>query len=802
MRRLPALVLFFSFLSASVTLAGDAEYRRIRDARPTGTAVAVDNVTLQRDAFRFNFAHGTLHLIDNGAGTPSIGAVFIGQGSYELTPGTASERRHLGLVTRSRDLESLRDTFEHLVLLYSDASAEELERAGTPLQGGADPQALRHYDDYLKLQKTKLQLNLHLRLLRDQLNEVSPEDGVFLAAFSGRQHGQMLAVVDPTGIGNLAAGLSLFGGEEVALLSLDDFNGGFWYLAGMGESGEVSRGKALQLSADAEHYTIDTTIASNLAIDATTTIRFSVTRAGIRVLPLHILPKLRLAEATFSVAGGAEFPAVPVQEEIELGRFKRLFRDEVADADAAVIFPAPLPAGLPIELRIRYSGRDVLHRVGADSYSVRARESWYPNFGAFTDPATYELTFRYPRRQQLVATGLAGEEVTAGDQKVAVWKSDGEIRVAGFNYGRFEKMSRHDEPSGANVDLYTHRDFRKTASDSMADALNTARVGTLYFGRTPYSTISVTQQAEWNFGQSWPGLIYLPPLALTTSTDIAFMAEQLGPRVSELQEFAKMVGWHEYAHQWWGHQVGWQSYRDQWLSEGFAEFTAALVLQFTENTTAYERYFGRRRREILGRTPGGLVLADAGPISNGMRMETRHSPGAYQTLVYSKGAWVLHMLRMMMVDSNSRTPDEKFMTMMRDFVATHSGGSPSTADFQKIVEKHMTPPMNASGNGSMSWFFDQWIHGTEIPKLSSDLSIAKTADGKYRIHGSVTQSGVSELYKTVVPLYLDFGRDSIVRLAQAVITGNRSMPVDVEVELPRAPRRAVLNAMSDVLTRD
>jgi hypothetical protein len=792
------------FLLTFATVAADAsdDYRRIREAGPTGATVAVENLTLQRDAFRFTFSTGTFHLLDSGEGSAAIGALFIGRGRYELDPSSESERQHLALVTRDRQLQTLGDEFEQLVLLFTDATAEELETGGVARRGEADPQAARHYADYLRQQKNRLQLNLHLRLLRDALNQVPPAEGVFLASVTGRRHGPVLAAVDPSGIGNLAAGLQMFGGEEVALLSLDDQNGGFWYLGSRGQKTDRARGRALKPMVDAQHYTVDTTIASNLSIDATTTIRFVALTPGIRVLPVHLLPKLRISEASFSIDGGESLPASFVQEEIELGRFKRLFRDEVADSDAAVIFPAALPPGRTVELRLQYAGRDVLHAAGPDSWSVRARTSWYPNLGTFTDPAAYQMHFRYPSRQQLIATGTLVSERTAGNQKHAEWKSDGEIRVAGFNYGRFEKSSRTDEASGATIDVYTHRDFRKTASDQMADAINTARVGTLFFGKTPYSSVAVTQQVEWNFGQSWPGLIFLPTLALTTSTDRAFMFEQLGPRVADLQEFAKMVGWHEYAHQWWGHQVGWQSYRDAWLSEGFAEFTAALVLQLTEGMPAYEKYWGRRRREILEKNSLGQVNAEIGPISNGMRLQTRYSPDAYQTLVYSKGAYVLHMLRMMMFDPQSRTPDEKFITMMRDFVQSHSGGSPSTADFQKIVEKHMTPSMNASGNGSMAWFFDQWIYGTEIPKLTSDLAVVKTADGRYRVHGKVSQADVSEMYKSVVPLYVDFGRDNLARLGQVIITGNRDLPVDFEIPLPTAPRRVVINALGDVLSRN
>ena len=33
---------------------------------------------------------------------------------------------------------------------------------------------------------------------------------------------------------------------------------------------------------------------------------------------------------------------------------------------------------------------------------------------------------------------------------------------------------------------------------------------------------------------------------------------------------------HELAHQWWGQAVGWKNYHEQWLSEGFAQYFAAL----------------------------------------------------------------------------------------------------------------------------------------------------------------------------------------------------------------------------------
>src|SRR4030095_2108364 len=33
---------------------------------------------------------------------------------------------------------------------------------------------------------------------------------------------------------------------------------------------------------------------------------------------------------------------------------------------------------------------------------------------------------------------------------------------------------------------------------------------------------------------------------------------------------------HEVAHQWWGQAVGWKDYHEQWISEGFAQYFAAI----------------------------------------------------------------------------------------------------------------------------------------------------------------------------------------------------------------------------------
>ena len=785
-------------LTASTASAQDVtEYRDVRDARPDGRAVPVKGLTLVRDNYRIQLNSGVVHLL-KPAGSDTFGGIFIGDGEYELQPATDVERRHLQLVTGDPKLETLSDRFSRLILLFTDRTAAELAAHAPATTGPPDAAATRVYDDYLQRQLSRGLPNLHIRVLADLLNRPGRTDGVFLAVVEGQKYPPALIAVDPLGTSSLSSRFVFYGGEEVAFISFDESNGGFWYSSTLGRDAVGGRGKPTRLFADATRYEIDTTIDSR-TLRGTTTITLTPGDA-IRVLPVHIFNKLQIRAASMEGPDGPQ-PVGVVQDEVQQGWFSRLVNGDAADADAAVVFRTPLARGVPVRLKIEYEGRDVLS--GTDGrYSVRARESWYPNLGTFADLATYDMTFRFPQRNELVAVGELVSERVEGGQKIAVWKSGSPIRVAGFNYGEFTKRSQKDADTGIGIEVYTQREWTSMAPTAMADAANTFRVGSVFFGAPPFPRVAITQQVEWEYGQSWPSLVFLPTSALTTSTQRAMGLDGvLDPRaIKMLNEFANTVGWHEVAHQWWGHQVGWSSYRDQWLSEGFAEFTAALLLELTTNRKSADTFWELRRGEILD--PAGPVPnAAAGPITQGVRLSTSHSPAAAQAIVYSKGAFIVHMLRMMMRQDRTAEPDRAFRTMMREFVSTWSGKSPTTADFQAVAERHMTPVMNLGGNGRLDYFFNQWVYGTEIPLLTSALEATEVSGKRYRIAGTVTQAGVPAGFVTLVPIYVDFGNDRLEKIGTIPLSGSVTNKVSAELELPQRPRRVIINAMHDVLSR-
>jgi hypothetical protein len=806
------LILAFLLFLALPLLADDTEtYKALRAAKVDGRTVALSNFTFDRDAYHFTL-NGALHLLGPAAGHDAV-AVFLGQGSYDLTPALEAEKRQLAIWAGDDKLTALHDEFESAVFFAPDL----LAKADSPRSGAPDSRASGVYDTYMKKQRRDFSTNVHLRLAQDFYN--AARETVFVAYLDGRKLPPAMLVVDPLGA------LASSGGEQTMLYVQDEMKGGIWYSSHLRSEIESGKAAVIKPLADATRYEIETTIAPNTEVSGTTVIT-ATPSADVRLLPVNLAAKLRLQEAAYSPASAtppAWSPATFVQE------------DEKDDADAAIIFPAAVKAGQPILVKLVYKGKEVLTDAGDGNYFVGARTSWYPNFGTFDDLADYELKFHVPQKNQIIAIGSETENRVEGEQRISSWRSSHPLRVAGFNYGRFKKMSTTDKESGMTVDVYTNtgtpdiinrinrileatngaamseNDYESLApsgpthvsvnaaslaQSAMADGINTARTGNFYFGALPDKKVSITQQSEWFFGQSWPSLVYLPYLAFLDGTTRMTLGLQ------GAKDFVDAVGPHEMAHQWWGHEVGWRGYRDQWLSEGFAEFTAGLVLQQSGGWKTYNAFWEKARRNIVEKPRGASLPNDqAGPISQGWRLSTWQNRNADGVIIYDKGGYVLHMLRMQMWDAAKKNPDEDFAAMMHDFVATWSGRNPSTIDFQRIVEKHLTPQLRLTSDGKVNWFFNQWVYGTAIPRYSSKLTVSDAGGGKYRISGTITQSEVPNDFAVVMPLYLQFDKQTVIRFGATALIGNATKDLNVELALPRKPQAALINVNHDVLAR-
>ncbi len=760
-------------------------YQQLRNVLPGDDVIAVNNLEIHRDAAVFTFHHGEFAFYNEVNGKVT-GAVFKGEGHFHLEPPTAEEKHNLAILNSS---DTFDEDFDHLVLRFSDATAIELHKGAS---GKGNPDSAYDSDarDLHNFQRLKLFENLDLRLLEDVLSPAS--GGFFLAAIHGKKNPHLFFRIDPHGAADVEP-------EEVSLMNWNDW-GATYPTAFRSNSdaahGSGGRGENEPFRIDNED--LDVSIEKGGFLSGLATVHILALQDGVAVAPLSLYPTLRVSRAETDKGEPLDF----VQEK----------KDE--DADFGVILAHPLKKGESAAIRVTYGGKDVVMNEGGSNYYPVARQSWYPNSAhGLGDYATYHMRFHVPKGLQLIATGTKVNESTDGRITTSEWKTDVPLAVIGFNLGTFAmKEATVEGKLGDNLtidayantvapDALSHMGENGMGSFSAVSMLPVqlsqgevaARLYTSYFGAIPFARVALTQQFACNYGQSWPMLVYLPICGFLDSTQQHMMG--LHPE----DMYWKIVTPHEVAHQWWGQTVGFRSYRDQWMSEGFANASASIFLQATRpKPDDFREFWKQQRRLITEKNAMGFRPIDVGPVTMGFRLSTSKTGwDIYQDLVYPKGAYILHMIRMMMW--SRKEGDSGFSAMMHDFLSTYRLRAATTEDFKAMVEKHMTQEMDMDGNHRMDWFFNQYVYGTELPTYHFEGQVTPNGDGN-TLHIKLTQSGVPPDFKMLVPLSLELTDGTLLRLGSIRITGSKT--VDQTLPLPKLPgtvKRVSINYFYDVL---
>ena len=789
-------------VTASPKANADPVYQQLRQQAKTesefaGPYATVNNLVLQRDAGKFTLKSGEIYFLTSIEDRVT-GGVFIGEGEFTLVPPTEREKQSLQLFTNE---PSITEQFSRLVLRFTDKTFDEIKVSPNAKMATGGPQVSRARDSYREHQqllRRQLSDNREMRTLVDIYTPARA--GFFNAFITGKRYNKLVFLMDPLGIPEVSP-------EEVLVLSYGETDGGFWtafHLAEEYAKGTASSSEDHRLI-DMTHHEIDASI-KGAHLTATDVVTFRAL-TETRVVPLNLYRTLRVSR-------------VEDEQGKELN-FIQQSKDE--DADFGIIFPQALVAGKTYKVKVQYDGGDALRDSGGGNFILVPRSSWYPNNGGtqFGDRAIFNMTFRFPKGLTFVGTGApVAPDQREGDITVARWSSGTtELAVAGFNYGRFKKKEVADKESGYNIEFYANEEVpdevrqmqlaidraesagvntmttlgsistTKMADSAIADAQNATRIYNAFFGKLAYTRLAMTQQPAGNFGQAWPTLVFMPYTAFLDTTQ---RTQMMGIR-GGTDTFWRYVAPHEVAHQWWGHMIGWDSYHDQWMSEGFAEFSASLYVQAIRGNEKFIEFWDNQRRLITESSPETRDRKPytVGPVTQGYRLNSGKTGNVARRMIYPKGAYILHMLRMMMYDRGKQ--DAAFQAMMKDFVQTHFNQDVSTEDFKKIVEKHITKDMNLTQNGKMDWFFDAWVYGTEIPSYQYTYQVG--ADGS--LSGKITQSGVSEKFAMLVPLYVDYGK-GWVKLGSATLVGNRTIELP-KINLPPGLKRASICAFQDVL---
>lgn len=684
------------------------------------------------------------------------GDVEGGDAEVLVTPPHRGERRALAKFTES---PTLNEHFKTALFLFTDGSGEkileEIRNRGTKNQ---DMGLLlsSNYSGTIR----NLSESFELRFLLDIENPARASQGVFFATVASPKLGAFDLVYDPMAREQITIGRFTVQGER----SFFDVWSSF-------ESQSIRSGarKRQEPVYKLDDFRIDATLEPDLNLKVTTRARLNANSPGVHAFAFEMTDRMRLDSVLIDGKPAEVFKRESIRAAAIRPNENSVF----------LVFAAPdFDSSKPHEIEFHHQGQVVL-RAGNRVFFVSSRGTWYPHMrGEFS---SYDLTFRYPKELDLVASGDVVETHVEGDQRITRRHTPEPIRFAGFNLGEYENVKIARGPLA--IEVYGNKRLEASllprpsiptppqmpgmgggrrgsvnpaantlppppAPDPLAQLKNIANTVVGAFesmaadlGPPPIKTLTVAP-IPGSFGQGFPGLVYLSTMSYLSPSDLP---AALRDRNQQLF-YSELLAAHEVAHQWWGNSVTAAGYQDEWLQEAIANYSALLYVEKKRGVKAVEGVLSDYRRHIIAKDENGNLIDSAGPITLGIRLQNSQNQASWRIITYEKGTWILHMLR-------KQIGDPGFVKMLGEIARRYRRKPLSTEDFRKVAASFLPPK---SADPQLEVFFENWIYSTGVPSLKLQT---KAASG-LKVSGTITQSGVADDFEADVPVEVQFAKGS------------------------------------------
>jgi len=364
---------------------------------------------------------------------------------------------------------------------------------------------------------------------------------------------------------------------------------------------------------------------------------------------------------------------------------------------------APIGPG-PATLSIRYQGKLDAAAV-AGPYRNKVGDDWYAfttftpidarrAFPCFDEPrfkTPWEISIRIKRSDKAFSNARQLSETDEPNgMKLVRFAPTVPLaaEVVAFCVGPFDVYEGAPAGHGTPIRIISakgERERSKTAAQATVDVLPRleAYTGIPY----PFGKLDHVAVPEFKFGAvENPGLITYKSTALL-----------LSPVDNEIEKSRRIrsLQAHEVGHQWFGDMVTQATWDDVWLSEGFATWFSAKVMD-QEQPPARKLLASVAARERI-------MATDAGPKTRPVRLEMnsrKDTDGVYSQIVYQKGAALLLML-------DGWLGEEKVRDGLREYLKAHKFSTATTADLE------------ASIPGSKP-VLDSFLNQTGIPSIKAD----------------------------------------------------------------------------------
>jgi hypothetical protein len=503
------------------------------------------------------------------------------------------------------------------------------------------------------------------------------------------------------------------------------------------------------------------------ALDAEDTVKIKL------LFPVHTI-RLRLDEAfhvrSITSGDGEQHPFFRVRDQDTLMVSLGTHSLQAGEITLHFSYAGPCKSGpIDSEAQLASQSREPMETRDEEiplekSIVLTTRSPWYPQSGT-DEYTTYSIQLDTPASHRAVSGGVLASERVEGGRRIVEYRLENPGKYLAAVVARLQEGGKV-QAGPTLVSAYLTPRGKREASQLLQNTAEILQFYTKEFGPCPYPSINVvTLESENGGGHSPPAMVILAERPV-------FLKGVLRQDPGNFSDIPTFFLAHELAHQWWGHGVAGMNYHERWLSEGLAQYAAALWTR--------HRYGQEAFRGVLHRLADWALRDNAqGPISLGYRLtQVAQDPKAFRAIVYDKGAYVLLMLREIV-------GEEALTKALRSVQEHHRFQKIGTGDLEKAIEE-------ASGQ-DLKGYFENWVYGMALPRL--------------RVSHKTVRSGA--LYRTTVtveaqdvpgplPLEVLLTTDQGSKRTKVTLS---NQPASWVVDTPSAPRKVEVNPDRALLLR-
>ena len=341
------------------------------------------------------------------------------------------------------------------------------------------------------------------------------------------------------------------------------------------------------------------------------------------------------------------------------------------DSIAITYHGAPPDSGFGSFVQSSHNGSPIIWTL-SEPYGA---SDWQPCKNDLTDKIdSVDILITTPAAFRAAANGILVEEFATGNKKTYHWKHRHPIATylvafAVTNYEQYADIVPLSNGTQLEMLNYVYPEKLSEAMNGTADHVKVIQFYDSLFVTYPFSNEKYGH-AQFGWG---------------------------GGMEHQTMSFVVNFGWgllaHETAHQWFGDMVTCGSWEDIWLNEGFATYLEGMTRERFRSADEWFAWKLSRVNSITSQTGGSVFVNDT--TSVGRIFDGR--------LSYSKGSYLLHMLRW-------KLGDEVFFGALRTYLEANAYGFAKTPGLKLQLEL-------AAGAG-LTEFFNDWYTGEGYPSYA------------------------------------------------------------------------------------